>query len=343
MMVEHVMKLMIVLCLLLGGCAPRPPVLGPPTASGACKRGCLCKGRCISCQWDCATGDRKLTAPRPTPVRVRGLWLGEGGEKGYDRGEGGGRPDWRRALSIEIGPMWQVRDLEFSDPVKPKNPSGYKSRGEAEEVGFELGLQVYPLAFFQHGPLTGLGLTFDFSRQDERDGVALSQHFALGLRYRWNVLGRVTSPTLSAGLGYGRRIFKFDQRYFPPDVAYDYIELTLLDADLPLLSVTRRKGRSTIVYFQVGLLTGFDYLGVASTGKIGTEDSGGYGSSSTHGLEFQVGGYLRFWDLRLSVVHRGTLVSFDFDNACYPISGCNAAAGAQDLYQTTALTLGYEL
>jgi hypothetical protein len=256
------------------------------------------------------------------------------------------RPFWERTIELSVGMMLLSRSFDFNDPVQPKSPSNYRSPPVAAilaEAAF------YPVAWFGRGPLANLGIVGSYYRvlvlQSQLQGygqpVGTTLHqFEVGLRYRWNILNRAISPTLKVGLNFGRLGFSIHWEegmttttVTLPDIAYLYLKLALLGLDVPFYS-TRR--------FGIGASVTFDYLYVFSAGPIEATDSGGYGKSSTGGIDFSGGVYATFggWFIRVSGFYRRFF--FAFDNDCYQKkTGCNAAGGALDIYRGMWVLGGY--
>ncbi len=252
------------------------------------------------------------------------------------------RPPWEKIFEVSLGLMLLNREFDFNDPVKPKNPSNYRS---GLVPAFLAEFAFYPLSFFHRGPLANLGIEAKYFRvlylrsqmAGQLEPLSTTLHdVEIGLRYRWNILGRATSPTIKAGLDFGRLGFKIhDDPSNPvplPDIAYYYLKLALVGVSVPFYAGTS---------FSIGASGNFDYLLIFSSGDIERTDSGGYGRSSTGGIDVNLGlwaSYRGFF-ARINGFYRR--IFYDFDNACYPISGCNAAGGALDIYKGGYLTIGY--
>ena len=234
------------------------------------------------------------------------------------------------------------REFDFNDPVKPKNPSNYRS---GLVPAFFAELAFYPLSYFHRGPLANLGIEGRYFRvlylrsqmAGQLEPLTTTLHdIEVGLRYRWNILSSPTSPTIKAGLDFGRLGFKIhDDPSNPvplPDIAYYYLKLALVGVVVPFYASST---------FSIGASGYFDYLLIFSSGDIERTDSGGYGRSSTGGIEVNLGLWATYrgFFARINGFYRR--IFYDFDNACYPISGCNAAGGALDIYKGGYLSIGY--
>ena len=252
------------------------------------------------------------------------------------------RPPWEKIFEISVGIMLLNREFDFNDPIHPLTPSNYRS-GLVPALLAEGA--IYPLSYFHRGPLANLGIVARYFRviylrsqmPGQVEPLDTTLHdFEIGLRYRWNILGKATSPTLKAGLEFGRLGFNIhDDPSKPvplPDVAYLYLKLALVGVSVPFYA-----GSS----FSIGASGNFDYLLIFSSGDIERTEKGSYGRSSTGGIDINVGlwaSYKGFF-ARLNGFYRR--IFFDFDNACYPISGCYAAGGALDVYKGGYLSMGY--
>jgi hypothetical protein len=255
-----------------------------------------------------------------------------------------GRRDYESAVEISAGAMLLSRSFDFNDPIEPAQPSNYRS-------GFVAALQfdgaVYPFALFGGGPLAGVGLVGSYyfvpalkstvTGGGDRAPTTVQQGEG-GLRYRWNILGRATSPTLKAGVSFGRLAFVIKwstavEQIPLPNVTYVYLKLALLGLEVPFY----RTGR-----FSVGGTLSFDYLFVFSAGEIERTDAPGYGKSSTQGIDVGGGLYANYagFFLRAGGFYRRMFLAFT--QKCYEANtGCRAAGGAIDIYQGGTLLLGY--
>jgi hypothetical protein len=254
------------------------------------------------------------------------------------------RPFWEKTLELSLGMMLLSRTFDFNDPVEPKSPSNYRSPMVAAILA-EVG--AYPLAWIGRGPLANLGVVGSYyrvlvlqSQIEGSDPASTTLHqFEVGLRYRWNILGRATSPTIKAGLYFGRLGFAihWDPAKTPnvslPDIAYLYLKIAILQLEVPFYQ-TRRWG--------VGALASFDYLYVFSAGDIERTDSGGYGKSSTAGIDVAGGVYANYRGFFLKLTGFYRRFFYAFDNQCFKDNtGCKAAGGALDVYKGMTILGGY--
>jgi hypothetical protein len=195
---------------------------------------------------------------------------------------------------------------------------------------------LYPLKYL-HGSLGNLGLTvryfrafgFTYQLRDMPSLRASLDVFEGGLRRRWNILGRRSSPTLNLGLELGRMSFVIDNdedfSVYLPNLSYLYLKLEV-GIDVPLYA-----SRS----FSFGLFGHIDYLPILS-GKI-EETEVGYGPQPSGGLELAAGLFVSYKGFfgRVSGFYRQVFHSF---NAC---KGCEDDGSADDLYRGLTMVAGY--
>jgi hypothetical protein len=251
---------------------------------------------------------------------------------------------WEKAIELSAGMMILARTFEFNDPVAPQQPNNYHS-GLVPAAIVEG--SAYPLAFFGRGPLSNLGVTASYYRvlvlnsqpPGGGEGVSTTLHqVEVGLRYRWNILDRALSPTLKVGASFGRLGFAIHwgtgaNPSTLPDLAYLYLKLSLLGLDVPFYSSPR---------FSIGATANFDYVHVFTAGDIESVDIGGYGRSTTLGIDVSGGLYasLSGFFLRVSGFYRRIGLSFD-QQCVQQQTGCNQAGGALDVYRGMTAQVGY--
>ena len=262
--------------------------------------------------------------------------------------QGNARPSWESIVEISLGAMVVSRSFEFVDWVKV-NPNHKEPPRENKWVtsAFHLEGAFYPISIFHRGPMAGLGITGRYYRvfslrsvnndtkkpEDKGPFNTILSVMELGLRYRWNILGRATSPTYIVGLDFGRHVFKISDgpdRINLPDIAYSYLNLALVNLEVPFYASDT---------FAIGAMGAFDYLLVLSSGDIENNDSTGYGRSSTGGVEAELGLYTNYkgFFVRANGFYRR--MWFDFDpESC---TGCKVAGGAVDEMWGGYLRLGY--
>jgi hypothetical protein len=251
---------------------------------------------------------------------------------------------WEKAIELSAGMVLLSRSFEFNDPVTPQQPNDYHS-GLVPALIVEG--SAHPLAFLGRGPLANLGVTASYYRvlvlnsqpPGGGNGVSTTLHqVEAGLRYRWNILGRAMSPTLKVGASFGRLGFSihWETGTNPstlPDLAYLYLKLNLVGLEMPFYSSPR---------FSIGAMINFDYIHVFTAGAIESDDVGGYGRSTTFGIDVGGGLYasLGGFVLRVSGFYRR--IGFSFDQQCaQQKTGCNQAGGALDVYRGLTVLGGY--
>lgn len=285
--------------------------------------------------------DRDRDADDPPVLRRRPRRRDDNPDDGDGRRRGGrtGRQSWETIIEVFAGLNVQNRSFSFNAPVKPVNPPSYKSGVHA---ALSISAALYPLAAFSRNALADIGLVARYDRvvglKSQLDvqtlADTLSQTFEVGLRYRWNILSRPTSPVVMVGLEYGRQMFFILSDTPPlPNITYDYLKLALARVEWPFY----RMGD-----WRFGLSGAFDYLLVFSAGNIENEDSTGYGRSSTGGINGELGifgGYQGFI-VRAQFFYRRFF--FDFDRLCaIQNTSCGEAGGALDVYMGATINLGY--
>lgn len=142
------------------------------------------------------------------------------------------------AFSIGIGAMAQRRELAGAGLA-----SGWFAT-------VRLGGEVYPFAAGRRGGLANIAVVGHYARSinmttalEHGESVdAWLQELCLGLRYRWNILKRATSPVLGAGFGGGFQVLDLEQdQGVSVSPRYTFLQLTFLEIGVPLLA-TRRIG-----------------------------------------------------------------------------------------------------
>jgi hypothetical protein len=260
---------------------------------------------------------------------------------------------WERTVAITLGTPVTWRSLTFTDPLQPKNPPNARY---GPFVALAFGGEIYPGAFLHRHPWANLGLTVGYTRSlDVKTSVpGLSgaevkdttwQRLELRLKYRWNLVGRLNSPTLRAGLGWGRESFTIDwgNNTTPvlPDVTYSYLKLSFLELEVPFFQRPS---------FGVGLDAGFHYLKIFSAGEIESTGAAGYGPATTHGIEAGAGLFfrLRWVFFKAGVAYRRFWHTFDRATYNYssPPPGSSTdseriAGGALETYAAFNILAGF--
>jgi len=139
------------------------------------------------------------------------------------------RPANRAAIRLDIGASVQRRSFTFNSNIKdvPKNVA------MSPVPGARLDGEFYPLGMSRtDGALAGLGLGFEYDRTlslnltTSNNGMTYTvpvkqSHYSIGLRYRLALGKTDTSPTLTVGVGYGKRLFSPDRSKLTADPIAD--------------------------------------------------------------------------------------------------------------------------
>jgi hypothetical protein len=123
------------------------------------------------------------------------------------------------AIRLDLGVSMQQRSLTFATRDVPNKPKG----AEMSPVpGGRIQAEIYPLALSgSRGALANVGIGAEYDRTlslniqnslEPMTKVPVKQsHYSLGLRYRMAFGQSATSPTLTFGVGYGKRLFSPDR------------------------------------------------------------------------------------------------------------------------------------
>jgi hypothetical protein len=250
------------------------------------------------------------------------------------------REPWESLIEVSAGMMALSRRMSFEYPQGVDKLKGLPNYRSGFVPALRLEGAVYPLITIG-GPLANLGLTGRYFRafglqyqMENQPSLSVTLHgFELGLRYRWNILRKCTSPTLHLGLELGRTAFVIwnDQNLnlYLPSLAYLYLKLAA-SLDVPVYA-TRT--------FSIGLFAGFEYLPIFSAGMIAETDEAGYGPQPTGGIDVGGGAFLSYKGFfgRGSGFYRQ--ISYDFEHACQ--QGCADSGSASDVYLSFSLSVGY--
>jgi hypothetical protein len=254
------------------------------------------------------------------------------------------RPIWEKIAELGVGLMFIKRKFDFNDPVEHKPPN-YNS---PMVPAFQIDAAIYPLSYFRRGPLANLGVVGRFYRvfymkslvqnlSSASDPLRTTlQDFQLGLRYRWNILGRRTSLTIKPGVDFGRLSFIiWDDIAHPvslPDVTYYYLQLALVGLEMPFYT-------SGSGFFTFGGTANFSYQLIFSAGEIERTDGAGYGHSSTGGIDVNGGIYTTLGNFFIKANGFYRRIFFSFDQSCGSV--CKLAGGALDIYAGLVISGGY--
>lgn len=246
------------------------------------------------------------------------------------------KPPPAKTVEVGVGLTLVNRSFDFSDPADP-NTANYRSGGVVPALLVQAGL--YPFARFGKGFFSNLGVVGHYLRavglRSKQPGftddapTSLDQ-LELGIRYRWNILDRPSSPVLKVGLSYGMQNFGIEwtnttpEKAPLPNLGYMYLKLALGSLDLPFYSGSA---------FTIGGNASFDYMHVFNAGDIERPDEAGYGKSTTGGIDLGLGAYASYGAFFARVTGFYRRYFFNFDRSCVANnSGCKDAYGAVDAY-----------
>lgn len=254
------------------------------------------------------------------------------------------RQPWEKIFELSFGMMAMTRTFDIHNPIKPANPEGHSNYRSGVVPAIVLDGAVYPLSYFNRGPLANLGLVVHYYRvlglksqqaQMVEPADTTLHVVEVGMRYRWNILSRLSSPTLKAGVDFGRLGFKIHDesgKIKLPNVAYVYLKLALVGLEVPFY--TKRD-------FMIGGMASFDYLLIFSSGDIERTDSRSYGRSSTGGIDAGAGLYGSYAGFFVKLTGFYRRIFYDFDNTCLGVTDCLGAGGALDVYLGGSVSAGY--
>ncbi|MFH1131349.1 MAG: hypothetical protein V1754_08445 [Pseudomonadota bacterium] len=232
-------------------------------------------------------------------------------EKKKNGNSTGNRPSWEYIFEGDVGLVLFNRSFDFN----PKDPVRFYRSPPVAPAIFADGA-IFPFAAFTRGFFADVGVVGRYLRSlgltaqmegSSQPANTIVQLFEVGLRYRWNILDKGSSPSLRIGAEFGRMgFFIVDDaiRLQLPNVNYTYLKPTI-GFDLPFYYTPD---------FSFGGTLHFDYLVVFSAGDIERTDEFGYGNSNTGGIDAGLGfyaGYKGFF-LKLSGFYRRFF--FDFDS-----------------------------
>jgi hypothetical protein len=211
-------------------------------------------------------------------------------EGGISARADGPRPANRIAVRADLGISMVQRSFNFNAndfAQKPKNLTlspvpGVRFEGEA-----------YPLEISSpKSPLAGLGVAVEYDRtlslsltsandMGNFDAPVKQMHYSIGLRYRLPLGKADTSPTLTFGVGYGKRLFSVDLKGVTDDLASKELlrdapstEYTIYDPGLSLrFPVTRA----------VAFVVGGRGMIIPRTGPI--QNGTSYGRAKVYGAQ----------------------------------------------------------
>jgi hypothetical protein len=247
---------------------------------------------------------------------------------------------WQQIFSISMGLRATSRRFSISEPVDHR-PASY-SADWVPMIAFEG--EFCPLAIGPYGRLSDLCLSGRFggslSLKTASDGKTLDTEiwsYSFGLRYRWNLLWRATSPVLLFAVEGGAQAFEIknetDARLgasLLPNVEYDFVKIAV-GIEQPLFA------RGPVA---LSVAAGFDYRLVVGAGQI-TSDSY-YGHGTAGGIEAGGGIKLRLYGLIAEIAGFYDRYFMSFDQSCITYSKCLIAGGAVEELYGLLFMAGYQ-
>ncbi len=250
---------------------------------------------------------------------------------------------------VEAGASVTGRSLTFTTRAGlTQAPTGYKG---PYVPGAHVAGELYPLAFVtdRSSALAGLGVDFEYDKTislTTRSSAAMDvamptteKHWMVGARYRLAFGHKATSPQVSLGVDYGRRVFSVDRSGLPvgsaldlPDVDYKMIAPELA-VRLPIgARVTLTAGGHALLFQSAGAIqTQAEYGAAKITGADGTA---GVEVAITSNVMLHVTGYATM--IGYSFVGNGVQTNNrDNDPATKDVGG------ALDRYLGGSATLGF--
>jgi len=234
----------------------------------------------------------------------------------------------RAALRVDIGPSAVMHTLKFNTKAFDNQPKGVSL---SPVPGVRIAAEVYPLALSNPaGAAAGLGIAVEYDRtltaklkaMDEPnvDVPIKRSHISAGLRYRLALGASPTSPTVTFGVGYGKRSFSTDGSKLTVDAARAAIA-----RDAPSTSYTVLDP-GVAVRLPLGSRFAFAFGGrglvVTDTGPIGK--LGSYGRAKVYGFEGSAALDVLF-GARLALQLSG-----DFAQIGYSFTGAGALSSGLD-------------
>lgn len=272
------------------------------------------------------------------------------------------RPIWEKIIELSVGVMLVNRWFSIGDPSQEvsynanhDDPSKRPPDSSVLTSAFHLEGALYPIAIFHRGPMANLGFAIRYYRvfmlqllnndagvpADEKGPFSTTYSvLELGLRYRWNILNSITSPTYIAGVDYGRQLFVIhdgQDLLKLPDITNQYLNLALVGLEVPFTANNS---------WSLGMNVGFDYLLVFNSGHIENNDHTGYGRSSTGGIEVDAGLYFTIKGFFIKLNGSFRYLWYEFSpqecvNEKSRDNGCKNAEDASEKLASGYLRIGY--
>jgi hypothetical protein len=250
----------------------------------------------------------------------------------------------RPAIRFDTGVSAATRSLKFNSRGGNFTDLGPQPYSNPIVPGARFELELFPLAF--QNPLSaaaGLGLWFDYDRtlsltlrSEATDGTSATakadqQHYSVGAEYRLAVGSTAMAPTVTLGIGYGRRSFRAERGQLGdvtldlPDVDYHMVQ-PILELRVPVAS-------------SVALFLGGRGMIVTSAGSIVTAAQ--YGQAKVFGFEGSAGLDILLGN-RFAIRLEGELaqVGYTFTGGGMMSNNRDNDPGTQDVFGATDRSVG---
>ncbi|HET7505335.1 MAG TPA: hypothetical protein VFK02_30155 [Kofleriaceae bacterium] len=196
----------------------------------------------------------------------------------------------RPAVRLDVGASVLQRTFRFN---AVPNPAGPRSTSLKPVPGARVEAEAYPLAFSDpRSAAAGLGLGFEYDKTlalnltSTAEGMTLKvpvkqSHYSIGARYRLAFGRSETSPSLTLGAGYGKRLFS---PKIPSNAAEGIV--TSIRRDTPATNYTILDPGATFrlpVTRAIALSLGGHGLLITDAGAIQTQAS--YGRATVFGVD----------------------------------------------------------
>jgi opacity protein-like surface antigen len=238
----------------------------------------------------------------------------------------------RAAIRVDVGTSVSTRSLTFTftpelaadnlqpQPFKPGPVAGARVEGD-----------IFPLAFGDPDSYaSGIGLAFEFDQvlsskvqttlEPGRIGKVKQQHYLVGARYRLVFTTKPTSPSITFGMGYGRRSFIVQSGFMDRD-----LNLDLPDTDYTYLAPMF--GFRIPITGSIALASTNEAMLVRDAGRI--SDSDQYGRAKVFGFDTQTG-------LDITIKNRVAIrLMFEYAQIGFTFTGGGDKARNRDLQPET--------
>jgi hypothetical protein len=235
-------------------------------------------------------------------------------------------------IRLDVGASFVQHSFGF-DTTMAGNPQGASLAGPGARVVVE----AYPLALTDPAsPLARLGVAIDYDRTfgvkvaSMGENAPVTQtHYGIGLRYRHAFGTTERSPTVTFGLGFGKRTFSPDAGKLTSDAAKTNVAKTAPASDATLLD-PGVAGRYPLNP-RFALVGGVRGLLLTGAGDI--QEAASYGSATVYGVDADLGIDIvinprfavriagEFTQVSYSFKGNGTLTNLDGDASTAEVKG----------------------